>query len=51
MTQAEFSAHVSCLDLSAGQRQQGNVAPIADAEALPATVNWVTTGAVTPIKN
>jgi len=47
-----FSAQIGCLTMTMNEREiiPFNITP-EEIEALPATVNWATAGAVTPIKN
>jgi len=52
MNTQEFSEHISCLDMGTRMYTEETSSPTqAEIEALPATVNWVTAGAVTPVKN
>jgi len=48
LTTAEFSAQISCLLPS---NNTDNEVFVPSVNALPASVDWVTTGAVTPVKN
>jgi len=50
MTTAEFSAHISCLNGGAFQTAATTEVPFVELNA-PATVDWRTKGAVTPVKN
>jgi len=53
MNTAEFSEHISCLNVANASASSPNVFTPTEEQvnALPATVNWATVGAVTPIKN
>jgi len=50
MSTAEFSEHISCLNMNASNALPTEATDI-DVNALPASVDWTTVGAVTPIKN
>jgi len=50
LTTAEFSAEISCLVPSTNNSTDNEVF-VPSVDALPASVDWVTVGAVTPVKN
>jgi len=52
MNTEQFSEHIGCLDMAKRTPSMNVFEPtLSEVDALPATVNWLTAGAVTPIKN